>query len=178
MSPYYILIYRTDECERLFCHLLTLPIIKGTVMASEGHRMVRVAYFVLAKSCPSLGCSESVWTGHSFPMGACLVKGSCKLPLNTPGERVSFFLLSHVKPQKHGLERPWPNMPSHWRGLWSLCMGPRCAGCRGLSASFHSGYLLLYLSKEARWRPELISAHVFHHLRTQRKDGNYNIPCK
>lgn len=106
MSPYYILIYRTDECERLFCHLLTLPIIKGTVMTSEGHRMVRVAYFVLAKSCPSLGCSESVWTGHSFPMGACLVKGSCKLPLNTPGERVSFFLLSHVKPQKHGLERP------------------------------------------------------------------------
>lgn len=70
MSPYYILIYHTDECERQFCHLLTLPVIKGIVMASEDHRMVRVAYFVLAKSCPSLGCSESVWTGHSFLMGS------------------------------------------------------------------------------------------------------------
>lgn len=70
MSPYYILIYCTDGCERLFCHLLTLPIIKGTVMASEDHRMVCVAYFVLAKSCPSLGCSESIWTGHSFPKGS------------------------------------------------------------------------------------------------------------
>lgn len=69
MSPTcYILISHTDECQTVLSPSSPSH-NNGKFVASEDHGMVHAAAFVvLAKPCPSLGCSEESWTEHNSPV--------------------------------------------------------------------------------------------------------------